>query len=92
MCKLKKIVLLSALFVWFTTALTAQEEAVVELAKRLQLVPGTKASIQWKRIFRSESRRKRYGLDTLSKQQLQLLRRYLIEHAADSPKPIVPGL
>ena len=91
MHKFYKVVLLSALFVCFTTASASQEEAV-ELAKKLQLVPGTKASIQWKRIFTSKPRRKRYGLDTLSEQQFQLLRRYLIEHAADSPKPIVPGL
>ena len=62
------------------------------LAKKLQLIPGTKASIQWKRIFKSAQKRKRYGLDTLSQEQLRLLKRYLIEHAADSPKPIVPGL
>ncbi len=89
--RLKKVILLSVLFICTVNASAWQQEAA-QLAQQLQLVPGTKASIQWKRIFNSAPRRKRYGLDTLSQEQLQQLRRYLIEHAADSPKPIVPGL
>lgn len=89
----KKIiyVLISVLFFFVTFAWATQREGE-SLAKQLQLIPGTKASIQWKRIFRSEQKRKRYGLDKLSQEQLLALQRYLLEHAADSPKPIVPGL
>ena len=88
---LKRTLLLSALFVFCMNASASNEEGA-RLAKELRLVPGTKASIQWKRIFKSELKRKRYSLDTLSKEQLQMLEHYLVEHAADSPKPIVPGL
>ena len=63
-----------------------------DLSKKLGLIPGTKASIQWKRIFTNERKLKRYGLDKLSKEEKQLLQEYLINHAADSPRPIVPGL
>lgn len=87
----RKFTAVSVLFLGITFACAAQIPAE-SLAKQLQLVPGTKASIQWKRIFKSEQRRRRYGLNTLSKEQLLALKRYLIDHAADSPKPIVPGL
>ncbi len=62
------------------------------LSKKYRLIPGSKAVIQWKRIFQNERRLKKYGLDKLSKEQREALRDYLVEHAADSPRPIVPGL
>ncbi len=87
----KIITVVSILFLVTASASARVMEGKV-LAKQLQLVPGTKASIQWKRIFKSAQKRKRYGLDTLSQEQLLALKQYLLEHAADSPKPIVPGL
>lgn len=65
---------------------------ISSLAKVLNIYPGTKASIQWERIFSSERRLKKYTLDTLEPYQLLELKEYLIKHAADSKQPIVPGL
>lgn len=87
----KKLAALSVLFIFVTYVFASQSHGEA-LARELQLIPGTKASIQWKRIFKSEQKRRRYGLDTLTQEQLLALKRYLLEHAADSPKPIVPGL
>jgi len=80
------------LFLLIVTVSYAQNEAGENLAKELHLIPGSKASIQWKRIFKSPNKQKRYRLTQLSQKELEALKKYLIEHAADSPKPIVPGL
>lgn len=87
----EKLVTLLILLFLISPAFASQSHGEA-LAKQLELIPGTKASIQWKRIFKSEQKRRRYGLDTLSQEQLRVLKRYLLKHAADSPKPIVPGL
>ena len=63
-----------------------------KLAKELNLYPGTKATVQWKRIFTSPRHMKRYHIDTLSPNTRIQLMQYLIKHAADSDQPIVPGL
>lgn len=65
---------------------------VSELARELSLYPGSKASIQWKRIFKSEKRLIKYKLIHLSPEVRNQLEEYLIDHAADSEQPIVPGL
>lgn len=62
------------------------------IAKKHKLYAGTKASIQWKRIFSSQRRLHQYNLDSLSPNELNSLKRYLISHAADSEQPVVPGL
>jgi hypothetical protein len=68
------------------------DKDISELAKELNLYAGTKASIQWERIFSSERRLKRYNLDELQPEKLIKLRNYLIKHSADSKQPVVPGL
>ena len=72
--------------------LSAQAQSVSDLAKELNLQAGSKASIQWERVFSSKRHMKRYKLEKLSTTELQKLRTYLIMHAADSEQPIVPGL
>lgn len=62
------------------------------LAKELNLYAGTKASIQWERVFSSQRRLAKYKLDQLSQTTRDSLKTYLIKHAADSEQPIVPGL
>jgi hypothetical protein len=64
----------------------------VQLCQKLNLQPGTKASIQWERIFKSEARQKRLGIDKLTEREKKVLEVYLLEHAADSAHPMVPGL
>jgi len=66
--------------------------SVKEAARELKLYPGTKAKIQWQRIFSSENKLKKYGLDGLDKQEREALKNYLMQYAADSDQPIVPGL
>jgi hypothetical protein len=62
-----------------------------ELAKELALVPASKASVQWERIFKSERKLKRYKLDKLTKEQRDKLKKYLISHSADSDLPQYAG-
>ena len=62
------------------------------LAKELKLYAGTKAGVQWKRIFSSKRRMKKHELDTLNETTRKKLKNYLVAHAADSEQPIVPGL
>jgi ATP-dependent helicase/DNAse subunit B len=79
------------LFLLMSTILTASSD-MASLAKNLNLYAGTKASIQWERIFSSERRLKRYKLDKLDEIKLIQLKNYLIKHSADSKQPVVPGL
>ncbi len=65
---------------------------VIEISRELNLYPGTKAMVQWERVFSSQRHLKRYKLDTLSEDTRERLKEYLISHAIDSDKPIVPGL
>lgn len=62
------------------------------LASKLKLVPGKKAIIQWERVFKSERKMKKYGIDKLSKEQQVALQEYLLSHAADSDHPTVAGM
>lgn len=80
-------------FLLAITALHSNDtEEVANLANELNLFAGTKATAQWERIFSSTRRMKDYSLDTLPSDKLNKLKNYLIEHAADSNQPIVPGL
>ncbi|NOQ32395.1 MAG: hypothetical protein GQ570_14895 [Helicobacteraceae bacterium] len=58
----------------------------------MNLYAGTKATIQWERIFSTQRRLVRYSLNDISPETRGKLKQYLIEHAADSEQPIVPGL
>jgi len=65
---------------------------VKKLAQEYNLHAGTKATVQWERVFSSQRHLKRYKLDKLDAQTREYLKRYLIEHSADSDQPIIPGL
>jgi hypothetical protein len=79
------------LFLYLTsTAIYASN--IEKLANKLELKAGTKASVQWERIFSSPRHLQKYNLDSLSQQARDELRVYLLQHAADSEHPIVPGL
>jgi hypothetical protein len=62
-----------------------------ELAKKLSLSPASKAMRQWERIFKSDRKMKRYGIDGLSDEDKKMLKKYLIEHSADSDAPELAG-
>jgi len=63
-----------------------------KIAQSLNLYAGTKAIVQWERVFTSDRRMKKYKINTLTNDEIYNLRKYLIKHAADSDQPVVPGL
>lgn len=65
---------------------------IQKLATSLKLFAGTKASVQWERIFSTKRRLKKYNLSHLPSDVRDELKHYLIMHAADSDRPIIPGL
>jgi len=65
---------------------------IAGVARGFGLFAGSKAAIQWERIFTSKRRLQKYKLDSLNTDTLLKLKIYLVEHAADSEQPIVPGL
>jgi len=71
---------------------SAQDISVEKICTDLGLIPAAKAVVQWERVFSSERRIKKYKLDSLSSSEQKLLKEYLIQHAADSNQPMVPGL
>jgi hypothetical protein len=80
------------LFFLFGNITYANNVAIADVCKELKLVPASKAIVQWERVFSSEKRKKKYGIDLLSPETQVLLKTYLIQHAADSSQPMVPGL
>ena len=62
-----------------------------QLANELKIDPSSKAIKQWERIFGSEDKLKGIGADKLSASERNDLKKYLIDHAADSDKPTVAG-
>ena len=74
------------------TTLFALSENMEKLSKELNLSPGSKASVQWERVFSSKRHLRHYKLDSLPLATRNDLKKYLIKHAADSDQPIVPGL
>jgi len=63
-----------------------------EIAKSLNLSPGTKAMLQWERVFTSKRKMKRYKIDKLSSKEKEELQMYLINHAIDSDQPTIAGV
>jgi hypothetical protein len=76
----------------FFAATTIHADDISKLAQELNLQAGTKASVQWKRIFSSPRHMKKYKIDSLPDRVRNELQGYLVKHAADSDQPIVPGL
>ncbi len=68
------------------------DDSITKVSIEMKLVPASKAIVQWERVFSSEKRKQKYGIDQLSPDVQKLLKAYLIEHAADSSQPMVPGL
>jgi len=87
---LLRLLLLITLIV--TLDLYARHDNIEDVCKELKLVPASKAVVQWERVFSSEDRKRRYHIDQLSSETQELLKVYLIDHAADSSQPMVPGL
>jgi len=65
---------------------------MAKVCKELKLVPASKAIVQWERVFSSEYRKSNYRIDQLTPDEQKMLKTYLLQHAADSNQPMVPGL
>ncbi len=79
-------------FALSVSTLTLYASAPQDLAKKLHLIAGKKAIIQWERVFKSNRKMKKYGIDKLSKEEKVSLKNYLLDHAADSDHPTVAGM
>jgi len=88
MQEMKKIILL---FI-FIPFLNASDSNVIALAQSLNLSAGSKAIVQWERVFKSKKKMKRYKINTLSPIEKIELEEYLIEHAIDSDQPTIAGV
>jgi hypothetical protein len=86
MGRLKSIVMFFILFSMLNASQNPED-----IAKRLGLSAGSKAIVQWERVFKSKRKMKRYKIDTLSKIEQEALKNYLIDHAIDSDHPTVAG-
>lgn len=80
------------LFSFLIVSVAYADESIALVCKEMKLVPASKAVVQWERVFSTESRKKRVGIDQLSPEVQLRLKEYLIQHAADSSQPMVPGL
>lgn len=63
-----------------------------ELAAGLGISAGSKAIAQWSKVFEKESKMEKLGIDKLSEADREALKKYLIDHAADSDQPEAAGL
>ena len=85
---------MSAKFIAITITLTFAISAMADgksTAKQLGLEASGKASKQWERVFGNPDKIKEIGADKLAMVELNELKKYLIDHAADSDHPSVPG-
>ena len=62
------------------------------LAMKLGLSASSKASAQWKRVFKKKRKMKKYGIDKLKDDEKLALKDYLMNHAADSDTPEAAGI
>jgi hypothetical protein len=85
--KLLKLLLIGGLLSSLAFGITG-----AELAKQLHISPSSKAMMQWEHVFKNKRKMKRLGINTLSEQEKEVLKQYLIDHAADSPEPIAAGM
>lgn len=80
------------IFILGTLSFAQSNNSMQQLCKEMNLIPAGKAVVQWERVFSSEKRKKRYHIDQLPSEIQSMLKAYLIDHAADSSQPMVPGL
>jgi hypothetical protein len=72
--------------------LYANRSDMASLAQSLNLSAGSKAIVQWERVFKSKRKMKKYKIDQLSEENKTRLKEYLIKHAIDSDQPTIAGV
>ena len=86
------ILLIMFLYIFFgVLSLQANQITSKEIALKLNLNAGYKAIVQWKRVFKSERKMKRYRINLLTLDEKNRLEEYLVNHAIDSDSPTVAG-
>ncbi len=85
---MKKFIAIIALL-FTVSAFSADGKSI---AKELGLSASSKASSQWLRVFKKVRKMKKYGIDKLSDADKEMLKTYLVDHAADSDAPEVAGI
>ncbi len=63
-----------------------------DIAVNLGLNASSKAIKQWEKVFKKDRKMKKLGIDTLSDSDKNVLKEYLINHAADSDHPEAAGM
>jgi len=63
-----------------------------DIAVNLGLNASSKAIKQWEKVFKKDRKMKKLGIDTLSDSDKNVLKKYLIKHAADSDQPEAAGM
>jgi len=79
-------------FIFLPLIVSAHDSEISLLAKRLNLSAGSKAIVQWERVFKSTRKMKKYKIDTLTNEKKEMLKEYLIQHAIDSDQPTIAGI
>ena len=87
---MKKIIMLIAIIAFGAVSLYAADGKAI--AQKLGLSASSKASMQWKRVFKKKRKMKKYGISKLSDADKAALKTYLVNHAADSDSPEVAGM
>ncbi len=85
---MKKLIAIIALL-FTVSAFSADGKSI---ASELGLSASSKASTQWKRVFKKAKKMKKYGINKLSDADKALLKTYLMDHAADSDTPEAAGM
>ena len=85
--KLLKLLTTGILFTTFSFASSGSD-----LANKLHISPSSKAMTQWEKVFTNKRKMRRLKINTLSDNDKTILKKYLIDHAADSPSPIAAGM
>lgn len=62
-----------------------------EIANELRINPQDRLKRQWEYVYRRKRLMERYGINTLEKEEQDLLRTYLLEHAADAKRANIAG-
>ena len=86
----KSLIILAALSTGLITSSFAVTPEVIVEANGI--LPYAKAKKQWIRVFKKDRKMKRLGLAKYSESEKEALLKYLIQHAADSDNPTVPGM
>ena len=86
---MKRVIFLS---IFFSSLFNIWAADGKTLANKYGLSASSKVSVQWIRIFKKDKKMKKLGIEKLIQKEKEILRGYLIDHAADSDTPEAAGM